>query len=110
MELIVGGIIGAAVTFCVISIFTAGRDNELYMEGYLAAKYELPRDTNANKIRAMSDEELADAMLELGVDACEKIPFCVNSDKCNDIMDAGELIPEEMCKRCLIKWLKSEHR
>lgn len=63
--------------------------------------------TNGDRIRSMSDEELAAAMLELGVDACEKIPFCVNSDKCNEIMDAGELIPSDLCRKCLIKWLKS---
>ena len=107
MEYIIGTIIGIVVMSAFISVAFANHDNDIYMEGFLAGKKELPNDTNGNKIRSMSDEELADTLLELGIDNCEKIPFCTNSDKCNDIMDAGELIPDELCRECLINWLQS---
>ena len=39
---------------------------------------------------------------------CKVIPFCKSTDECTDIMDSGELIPDELCKQCLVKWLQSE--
>ena len=63
--------------------------------------------TNADKIRAMTMDELADAMLKIdNIDAVA--PFCGNSDRCSEILDAGELIPEGMCKQCLMNWLQAE--
>lgn len=63
--------------------------------------------TNADKIRSMTDEQLADEMLKF-TDVCEEINFCHNDQLCNDVLDRGELIEKEMCKRCLINWLKKE--
>lgn len=71
---------------------------------YLKSK---KKQTYADRIRSMSDEALADAMLELE-DISEKLPFCKNSNRCNEIMDAGEQIPDGMCKQCLMEWLQSE--
>lgn len=63
--------------------------------------------SNGDKIRCMSDEELAEAMLE--IDEIEKYaPFCGSSEKCNEILDAGEKIQTEMCWECLLKWLRAE--
>ena len=67
----------------------------------------IPKQTNADRIRTMTDEELADAMLAIN-EIGEAVPFCGNSTRCNEILEAGELIPEGMCKQCLIAWLQSE--
>lgn len=68
----------------------------------------IPRkQTNADRIRAMSDEALADEMLKF-TDVCEQINFCHNDQMCNDTLDRGELIEKEMCKRCLLNWLGKE--
>lgn len=64
--------------------------------------------TNADRIRSMNDEELADAMIMLDVRSGEKIPFCISHRKCTNMLDAGEAIPDEMCRQCLIDWLQKE--
>lgn len=61
--------------------------------------------TNADRIRNMSDEELADAMLKFS-EIGDHASFCVNSTRCDEIMDAGEQIPEGMCRQCLLEWLR----
>lgn len=63
--------------------------------------------TNADMIRKMSDEQLADEMLNFP-DVCEQAGFCHNDILCNDMLERGELIEKEMCKRCLMNWLKKE--
>lgn len=63
--------------------------------------------TNADLIRRMTDEQLADAMLQFP-DVCEQIGFCKNDILCNDTLDRGETIEPEMCKRCLMNWLGKE--
>ena len=68
---------------------------------------EFAPKTNADRIRAMSDEQLADEMLKF-TDVCEQINFCHNDQMCNDTLDRGELIEKEMCKRCLMNWLGKE--
>jgi hypothetical protein len=65
------------------------------------------KQTNADRIRAMTDEQLADAMLQFP-DVCEQIGFCKNDILCNDTLDRGETIEPEMCKRCLMNWLGKE--
>lgn len=68
---------------------------------------EFTPKTNVDRIRAMSDEQLADAMLKFP-DVCEQIGFCKNDILCNETLDRGELIEPEMCKRCLMNWLGKE--
>ena len=68
-------------------------------------------ETNADKIRGMSDEELADKIFAMDEPLKFVLPFCENSknnEKCNEILDSGELIPDEMCKQCLLEWLKKK--
>lgn len=66
------------------------------------------RMTNADKIRAMSNEELADLFFQFnGVSVSDKFKFCHGTPECDDILDAGKYIPENMCKKCLIGWLQS---
>lgn len=58
--------------------------------------------TNADRIRAMSDEELA-TLLMTEHDYALCIPFCTNKPECDlDLED----IPEERCMGCMIEWLQ----
>ena len=65
----------------------------------------MPPITNADRIRAMSDEELAEKLYPL-IGAEERIPFCQCLPECVALLEAGEGIPEEKCVGCLLKWLK----
>ncbi len=64
-------------------------------------------ETQADRIRAMTDEELAKKILSTDEAPAYTIPFCKNSGRCTDILDSGEAIPDELCKQCLMEWLKS---
>lgn len=61
--------------------------------------------TNADRIRSMTDEELAELLYSLQTKDLDGM-FCKNEDKCEEMMDSGDEIPESMCKQCLVKWLK----
>lgn len=63
--------------------------------------------TNADRIRSMTDEELAELLYSLQTEDLDGM-FCKNEDKCEEIMDSGDEIPKSMCKQCLVKWLKAE--
>lgn len=60
--------------------------------------------TNADKIRAMTDEELAVALIHVN-DFGFTIPFCQNKPECGELLDTGG-ITDEMCQRCMVEWLK----
>lgn len=60
--------------------------------------------TNGDKIRAASDEEMAKFILKSGLD--ETIRFCKSKPECNEIMDSGGTITDEMCRKCCIEWLR----
>ena len=64
--------------------------------------------TNGDKIRAMSDEELAEKIVNTKEAPAYSVPFCGNSNRCDDILDSGETVPDEMCKQCAIEWLQAE--
>lgn len=51
--------------------------------------------SNSDKIRAMSDEELADTLF----DSCLEV---MHIDECPYTDNVG------MCKKCIFEWLKSE--
>lgn len=53
------------------------------------------RQTNADRIRNMSDEELADTLFASCLEIM-KLEECTNTDNCG------------VCKRCLLEWLQSE--
>ena len=57
--------------------------------------------TNADRIRAMSDEELAQALYN-GLDA----EYCTNDPVCADLFDSDDGIPEEKCIACALRWLR----
>lgn len=68
------------------------------------AQNEKMVDTRADKVRAMSDREIALAMMEFFVD--EHIKFCQNKPECVDAMDKGDIVPDDKCVECLVAWLQ----
>ena len=61
--------------------------------------------TNADRIRAMSDEELANNLMQFSDLDC-RIGFCKNRPECDVLLDTEEGIPEERCVGCLLEWLQ----
>ncbi len=61
--------------------------------------------TNADRIRAVSDEELADLMMGL-VDLDDQINYCQNLPECDELLETEDGIPEHKCRDCLLKWLR----
>ena len=62
--------------------------------------------TQSDRIRNMSDEELARFIIVNVKD--DVFPFCKSLDNCCEILDSGKTIPEEMCLQCCVKFLQSE--
>lgn len=70
-------------------------------------KFELlPVQSFADKIRAMTDEELCDAIFQLIYAMDPATWFCKGKKECGDLMDADKEIPDEMCKACLLAKLR----
>lgn len=66
--------------------------------------HEKPK-TNADRIRAMSDEHLANYLMQFTDLDC-RIGFCQNLPKCEALLDTEYGIPISMCEKCLLKWLR----
>lgn len=64
--------------------------------------------TNANHIRSMTDEELAE-MISTDM-AEEKNGYCQNKPKCNEEVDDDGVVLTESCKQCALDWLKMPAR
>ena len=60
--------------------------------------------TRADRIRAMTDEEMA-RIIE-GGQGWEM--FCRNSKECQDALNQDKEIPAEMCVACALRWLQEE--
>ena len=67
--------------------------------------YEKGTMTNGDRIRAMTDEELAHCMIGIP-DMDSQVGFCQNLPKCEELLDTEDGIPSSMCKKCLLKWLQ----
>lgn len=63
------------------------------------------RKTNADRIRAMSDEKLAHIMVGLS-DLDERIGFCAELPECKDLLDTEQGIPASKCVNCMLNWLR----
>lgn len=100
--------IGTALTCLFITGATQlNHEEEAYREGYNKGYWNRtdPR-TNGDKIRTMTDEELADKILRIDLG---EAPYCDSDNvKCNEMADAGEPVPSTMCRQCCIKWLQQE--
>lgn len=57
--------------------------------------------TNADKIRAMSDEDLTNIIYDLNMEGT----FCTNRKECEELLNNDKLT-DEMCKKCLLEWLR----
>ena len=69
--------------------------------------FEPKKQTNADRIRSMSDEELAELLYSIQ-NLEDKVKFCKNKIECDNILDSGKEILDNMCKQCLVDWLQSE--
>lgn len=65
------------------------------------------KQTNADRIRSMSDEELAELFYQFE-SLSDELKYCKNKTECEDLLDEGKTIPDNMCKKCLVEWLQSE--
>lgn len=63
------------------------------------------KQTNSDKIRAMSDEQLALIMVQLS-DLDSRIPFCMDLPECQKLLDTDDGIPIEKCAGCMLAWLQ----
>lgn len=58
--------------------------------------------TNADRIRSMTDEELAAALLRM----LDGDVYCTNRPECGAMLDTDDGIPCEWCAQCLLAWLR----
>lgn len=65
-----------------------------------------PTQSFADQIRAMSDEELCDAIFQLIYAMDPATWFCKGKKECGDLMNADKEIPDAMCKACLLAKLR----
>lgn len=76
-------------------------------KGAKIARGEKVTQTNYERIKAMSVEELAAALLNMHDGGCY-IDFCKGKPECNAMLDKDEIIPDSMCLACMVGWLESE--
>lgn len=67
----------------------------------LPSNFKPKPKTNADRLRSMSDEELAKA-LNNGFD----VKYCTNDPACGELLDTEDGIPEEKCIACALRWLR----
>lgn len=61
--------------------------------------------TNADHIRSMSDEELAE-FINCCTSGDGAPDFCRRLPECDDDLESDTLIPFERCNQCLLYWLR----
>lgn len=61
-------------------------------------------ETNADRIRRMSDEELAKEINRL-MEGETSIPYCRELPVCDEDVERDALIPLERCEQCVLQWL-----
>ena len=65
---------------------------------------EQVKPTNADRIRSMTDGELAQILVSEPI--AETIPFCQNKPECERLLETASGIPESMCAVCALDWLQ----
>ena len=60
--------------------------------------------TNADRIRVMTDQELAQ-LIENATSIDGSDFYCQNKQECYRMLDAAE-IPDEWCVNCVLEWLR----
>lgn len=61
--------------------------------------------TNADRIRSMTDEELA-REINLLLEGEISIPYCRELPECDADVERDALIPLERCEQCVLHWLR----
>lgn len=61
--------------------------------------------TNADRIRSMSDEELAHNINRL-LEGEIELPYCRELPECDDDLERDVPIPLERCEQCVLHWLR----
>lgn len=61
--------------------------------------------TNSDRIRAMSDEELAKA-INLLAEGETMIQYCRSLPECDEDLERDTVIPLERCEKCVLHWLQ----
>lgn len=69
----------------------------------LPSNFKPKPKTNADRIRAMSDEELAKLLYD--PDGLSDI-YCQDLPECGELLDTEDGIPEEKCIACALRWLR----
>lgn len=64
------------------------------------------KQTNADRIRAMSDEELAELIYSF--EDLNAPDYCLRKKECGYMLNDNIIIPSENCQKCLLHWLKQE--
>ena len=72
--------------------------------------WESTPKTNADHIRSMTDEELAEYLYDRVGIAAEHISYCENNLECELMLESDVYIPDAMCKECLCRWLKQPYK
>lgn len=65
--------------------------------------------TNADRIRSLSDEELAELFMNTFHATSEIIPFCAFNEECDRLLGTKDGIPYSMCMSCMVKWLQQPY-
>ena len=64
-----------------------------------------PPMTNADRIRAMSDEELSKA-INLLAEGESVIQYCRYLPECDEALERDTVIPLDRCEKCVLHWLQ----
>ena len=68
----------------------------------IIARLKAVKMTNADRIRSMSDEELAVWLATHDI----AVHFCENAPHCADDLEHDRVIPDERCAACALAWLR----
>lgn len=74
------------------------------MTAFLESRKQRVR-SNADRIRAMSDEELAKA-IHLLVEGESMIQYCRSLPECDEDLERDTVIPLDRCEKCVLHWLQ----
>lgn len=90
---------------CVSRCMHAGKDREFVCPGGVSCKITKKRGmTNAQKIRAMSDEELAELLIS--ADFCEGCEYCDKVGICRYFEAHPDGVLADGCRQATRKWLQ----
>lgn len=98
-------ITGAAVGFCAgATIFILWALCAVKKKGKNMIEIIGTKMTRADRIRSMTNEELADFIMETGIDEC--FHFCKNNVECDNLEPAER---NTRCRQCLLEYLEGEY-